>query len=64
MAGTIGTTLYNRNEVQKSIKGMDGQTYWIPPKKHTTVPTAVDTAKLPKGVKLGVANLVKQAKNK
>jgi hypothetical protein len=59
-----GTTLYNRSDVQKSIKGKDGQTYWIPPKKHTTVPTAVDTAKLPKGVKLGTAALVKQATNK
>jgi hypothetical protein len=63
MAGT-GTTLYNRNEVQKAIKAKDGNTYWIPPKKHTVVPTKIDTNSLPKGVRLSSKVLASQAPNR
>jgi hypothetical protein len=58
----MATTLYNRNTVQKSIKGKDGKTYWIAPKKHTTIPSPVD--KLPKGVKLSLRILAGQPPNR
>jgi hypothetical protein len=47
-----GTTLYNRTNVQKSVKAKDGKTYWISPKKHTTIPAPVDNYSLPRGVKI------------
>jgi hypothetical protein len=63
MAGSR-TTLYNRNEVQKSVKGKDGNTYWIGPKKHTTIPTTVDSTQLPKGVRLSSSVLANQPPNR
>jgi hypothetical protein len=58
------TTLYNRNEVQKAIKARDGNTYWIGPKKHTTIPTEVDMTALPQGVRLSASKLSNQPPNK
>jgi len=58
------TALYNRNEVQKAVKGNDGNTYWIPPKKHTVVPTTVDPNSLPQGVRLSSAVLAEQPPNR
>jgi len=45
------TTLYNRNEAQVSVKGDDGNSYWIPPNQRTTIPTTVSNNPLPSGVK-------------
>jgi hypothetical protein len=56
------TTLYNKTEVQRSIKAKDGKTYWIAPRKHTTVPSPVD--KLPKGVRLSQRKLTGQPPNR
>jgi hypothetical protein len=56
----VGTTLFNRNPVQKAIKAKDGKTYWIGPKKHSTIPSPVDTTKLPKGVRIGQKALTAQ----
>ena len=61
------TTLYNRTDVQKSVKAGDGKTYWISPKKHTMIPAPVDSNTLPKGVKIRQSTsavLVTQPPNK
>lgn len=58
------TTLYNRNDVQKAIKGQDGNTYWIGPKKHTTIPTTIDANTLPKGVRPSSSTLANQPPNR
>jgi hypothetical protein len=58
-------TLYNRTDVQKTVKAKDGKTYWIAPKRHTTIPSPVDTGLLPKGVRLSQkAKLAAQPPNK
>jgi len=35
------TKLFNQNPVQKSVKGIDGHTYFLPPKSIKKIPTEV-----------------------